>query len=964
MSVNEIRIGGARQHNLKNVSVTIPRGKLVVFTGVSGSGKSSLAFDTLYAEGQRRYVESLSVYARQFLDQLEKPDVDYIEGLSPAIAIEQRTSGGNPRSTVATTTEIYDFLRLLFAHLGTAHHPETGKPLKRETVQQIADRVLALPEGTPVQLLAPLILDQKGEFRDIVEKMKRDGYVRARIDGAITEIENVTGLDRNKHHTIEAVIDRVKVTPGARQRVAESLETALREGRGIVVVLRHDADGKTREWRSSNRNFDPETGAHFEEMTPRHFSFNSPQGACPVCHGLGVGQVFDPELVVPDPAATLEEMPIAPWKRGNAGMAAIYKAQLAAVASHYGLGQLMDRKWEETPEAFRNTMLHGSGEEVIPFAIGKKSTEKPFEGVLPQLARLYRESESELTRQRLARFMSRETCEACHGARLKKEVLAVTLAAAGPLSASPPEVLNIDQLCRLSVEAAFRFVTRLEKTFTAAQEKIGRDIVRELKGRLKFLVEVGLGYLELNRESGTLSGGESQRIRLASQIGSQLTGVLYILDEPSIGLHQRDNDRLLAVLRQLRDLGNSLVVVEHDDDTIRAADYLVDLGPYAGVRGGQVVAAGTVAEVEANEKSLTGRYLSGRDRIEVPKARVQPRPGNPWLKVIGARENNLKNVDAAFPLGLFTCVTGVSGSGKSTLVNDVLSRALFRHFHGSKERPGLHDRIEGVDFLDKVVEIDQSPIGRTPRSNPLTYTGAFNGIRDLFAQLPSSRVRGYGAGRFSFNVAGGRCEHCEGGGMTVIEMNFLPPVYVPCEVCNGRRFNRETLEITYKGRTIADVLEMTVDDGLALFRNIPAVGDKLEALASVGLGYIRLGQQGTTLSGGEAQRIKLAAELAKKATGRTVYLLDEPTTGLHWADIELLLAVLGKLRDAGNTLIVIEHNLHLIKCADYVIDLGPEGGKAGGKIVATGTPEDIAANPESRTGHYLKTVLSPAGRGR
>ncbi len=954
MSANEIRIGGARQHNLKNVSVTIPRGKLVVFTGVSGSGKSSLAFDTLYAEGQRRYVESLSVYARQFLDQLEKPDVDFIEGLSPAIAIEQRTSGGNPRSTVATTTEIYDFLRLLFAHIGTPHHPETGKPLKRETVQQIADRVLALPEGTPVQLLAPLISEQKGEFRDIVEKMKRDGYIRARIDGTVTEIENLTGLDRNKVHTIEAVIDRLKVVPGARQRLAESLETALREGRGVVTVLRHDADGRTREWKASNRSFDPETGAHFEEMTPRHFSFNSPQGACPVCHGLGVGQVFDAALVVPDLEATLEEMPIAPWRRGNAGMAALYKAQLAAVADHFGV--LADRKWCETPERFRHVMLNGSGDDPIRFAVGKKVSERPFEGVLPQLGRLYRESESELTRQRLSRFMTRETCGACGGARLKKEVLAVTLAAEPADPSLPPEILNIDGLCRLSVEAALGFVARLEKTFNAEQEKIGRDILRELKGRLGFLVEVGLGYLELNRESGTLSGGEAQRIRLAAQIGSRLTGVLYILDEPSIGLHQRDNDRLLTVLRQLRDLGNSVIVVEHDDDTIRAADYLVDLGPFAGVRGGQIVAAGTVAEVEASERSLTGRYLSGRDRIEVPKARMHPRPGQ-WLKVIGARENNLRKIDAAFPLGLFTCVTGVSGSGKSTLVNDVLCRALFRHFHGAKERPGLHDRIEGCDFLDKVVVIDQSPIGRTPRSNPLTYTGAFNGIRDLFAQLPSSRVRGYGAGRFSFNVAGGRCEHCEGGGMKVIEMNFLPPVYVPCDVCGGRRFNRETLEITFKGRTIADVLEMTVDEGLSLFRNIPSVGDKLEALASVGLGYIRLGQQGTTLSGGEAQRIKLAAELAKKATGRTVYLLDEPTTGLHWADVELLLGVLGKLRDAGNTLIVIEHNLHLIKCADYVIDLGPEGGKAGGRIIATGTPEEIAEHPGSFTGRYLKGVL-------
>jgi excinuclease ABC subunit A len=957
MSPEEIRIGGARQHNLQNVSLTIPRRKLVVFTGVSGSGKSSLAFDTLYAEGQRRYVESLSVYARQFLDRMEKPEVDFIEGLSPAIAIEQRTSGGNPRSTVATTTEIYDFLRLLFAHVGTARHPQTGKPLRRQTIQQIVDQILAYPEGTPVHLLAPRVENQKGEFRDILEKMKRDGFIRARIDGAIVELEHLTGLDRHKAHTLEAVIDRLKVAPAARQRLADSLETALREGSGVVTVVRGDAEGKTKDWKASTRNYDPESGHHFEELTPRHFSFNSPQGACPVCHGLGTGQVFDPDLVIPDPARPLADMPVAPWRKGNAGLAALYRNQLLAVAAHFN--EPPERPWSETSELFRRVLLEGSGEETIRFEVpsakgAKKVTDKPFEGVLPQLARLHHESTSELTRQRLQYYMVREPCRACGGARLKPEVLAVTL----DIPRDPlPESLNIDRFCRLPVTEALAFLERLAPTLTATQEKVVHDVLRELRDRLGFLVETGLGYLELNRESGTLSGGEAQRIRLASQIGSRLTGVLYILDEPSIGLHQRDNDRLLAVVRRLRDLGNSVIVVEHDEDTIRAADYLVDLGPGAGVRGGRVVAAGTVAEVAANERSPTGRYLSGRDKIPVPKVR---RPGTgDRLRVVGARENNLQNLTVDFPLGAMTCVTGVSGSGKSTLVNDILCRALFRHFHGSKERPGLHDRIEGLDFLDKAVVIDQSPIGRTPRSNPLTYTGAFNGIRDLFALLPSSRVRGYGPGRFSFNVAGGRCEHCEGAGVIAIEMNFLPAVYVTCEVCQGKRFNRETLEITYKGRTIADVLEMTVDDGLSFFRNIPAVSDKLEALAAVGLGYLKLGQQGTTLSGGEAQRIKLATELAKRATGRTVYLLDEPTTGLHWADIELLLTVLQKLRDAGNTLIVIEHNLHLIKCADHVIDLGPEGGREGGRVVALGTPEQVAANPASHTGRHLRDVLGP-----
>ncbi|MDE1170281.1 MAG: excinuclease ABC subunit UvrA [Verrucomicrobium sp.] len=950
MSTEEIRIGGARTHNLKNLTLSIPRGKLVVFTGVSGSGKSSLAFDTLYAEGQRRYVESLSVYARQFLDQMEKPDCDYLEGLSPAIAIEQRTSAGNPRSTVATTTEVYDFLRLLFAHLGVPHHPKTGKPLRRLSTQQIVDHVLAWPEGTPVHLLAPLVAGEKGEFRDVIERMKREGFIRARIDGVVTEVENLTGLDKKQPHTIEAVVDRLKVAPDVRSRLTDSLEIALRAGRGVAGFLYRDAAGKSREWRASTQNFDPETGFHFGELTPRHFSFNSPQGACPACHGLGTAPVFDPALIVPDGEKALSEMPVAPWRRSNAGLAALYRQQLAAVAAHYG--QPLETPWDKTSEEFRQVLLHGSGDEPMPLPGGKGAmVRRPWAGVLPQLRNLYEESQSELTRQRLAGFMTAEPCPVCAGARLKPEILAVTLGEDVP-GLSP---LNIDQFCRLPVAAALDFVEKLAPSLDETRRKIAGDVLRELRGRLGFLVQTGLGYLTLSRESGTLSGGEAQRIRLAAQLGARLTGVLYILDEPSIGLHQRDNDRLLEVLRALRDLGNSVIVVEHDEDTIRAADYLVDLGPGAGLRGGHLVAAGTPAQVAADERSLTGRYLSGREKIPVPRARTEPSRG--WLTVHGARENNLKDVDAAFPIGLFTCVTGVSGSGKSTLVNDVLCRALFRYFYNSKEKPGAHGRIDGLQLVDKAVVIDQSPIGRTPRSNPLTYTGAFNGIRDLFAQLPSARVRGYGPGRFSFNVKGGRCEHCEGAGVLAIEMNFLPAVYVTCEACQGKRFNRETLEITYKGRNIYDVLELTVDDGLSFFRNIPAVSDKLEALAAVGLGYLKLGQPGTTLSGGEAQRVKLAAELAKRATERTVYLLDEPTTGLHWADIELLLRVLLKLRDQGSTLICIEHNLHLIKCADYVLDLGPEGGEAGGRIVAQGTPEEVAASPQSLTGRYLKTVL-------
>jgi excinuclease ABC subunit A len=949
MAMEEIRIGGARQHNLKNVSLTLPRNKLVVLTGVSGSGKSSLAFDTLYAEGQRRYVESLSTYARQYLEQMEKPDVDFIEGLSPAIAIEQRTAGGNPRSTIATTTEIHDFLRLLFAHLGQPHHPKTGKPLRRWSVQQMVDRVLAAKEGTPVQILAPVIQKQKGEFRDTVEKLRREGFVRARFDGKIFELEQPPRLDKSRSHTIEAVIDRLKISDAIKTRLTDSLELALKTGNGVVTVLFGPPDAITEELTLSNQNFDPDTGYRYAEITPRHFSFNSPQGACPVCDGLGTESVFDPALLIPDGSVALEDMPVAPWRRASPALAKLYKGQLTALAAAFN--EPMSRLYRECGDAFQRALIEGTGEEKISFTTtrqGKTVTiEKPFEGLIAQLTRLHAESKSELTRHRLHQYMTRITCRTCHGARLRPEVLAVTLG--GP----PGTGLNIAQFSHLSIMAAQRWLEAW--TITPQEEKIGGEVRREILLRLGFLNHVGLGYLGLDRESGTLSGGEAQRIRLATQIGSKLTGVLYILDEPSIGLHQRDNERLLETLRELRDLGNTVIVVEHDEDTIRAADYLVDLGPHAGLRGGQIVAAGTVAEVLANPKSLTGQFLNGTQSIRVPKTRLPTNNG--FVRVVNARENNLRNVTVGFPIGLMTCVTGVSGSGKSTLVNDVLCRALFRHFYHSKETPGAHDGIDGLDLIDKAIVIDQTPIGRTPRSNPLTYTGAFNSIRDLFAQLPSSRVRGYGPGRFSFNVKGGRCEHCEGDGVIKIEMNFLPPVYVTCEACGGRRFNRETLEITYKGLNIADVLGMTVDDGLNFFRNVPAAADKLEALAAVGLGYLHLGQQATTLSGGEAQRVKLAAELAKRATGRTMYIMDEPTSGLHFADIEQLLAVLFKLCNAGNTLVIIEHQLDVIKCADYVIDLGPEGGEGGGQIVAKGTPEFVAAQPGSYTGQFLRKVL-------
>jgi excinuclease ABC subunit A len=1049
-----IRIGGAREHNLKNLTLNIPRDKLVVITGLSGSGKSSLAFDTIYAEGQRKYVESLSAYARQFLDQMQKPDVDFIEGLSPAIAIEQRSSGSSPRSIIATTTEIYDYLRLLYAHVGQPYCPETGVPIVRQTTSDIVDKILTLPPRTRVMLLAPVVRDEKGEFRDVVERLSREGFVRARVDGDLVELANGVRikLDPKARHTIEAVVDRLVIDEKIRVRLSDSVETALRWGQGVLLTLHQEPDSESKvqgpkskvptretgaaqesgitnhgsrvtpppslkpqpstlnpsawvETLHSNRNLSPATGKSYEPLTPKHFSFNAPAGACPVCHGLGQKLVFDESLMVPDPEKSLEQGAVLPWRRGGKRMVVYYKGLLRGVAKHYQ--QSMEVPYKALPEDFQRVLLWGSGETEIEFTFwraGKMSkVMRPFEGVVPNLQRLYQESESEFTRNRLKGFMSPQFCDACQGRRLKPEILAVTLgdAAAGerfkgverdaccvsetesapsipshtpriandqspisqatsPITHHPSRItlpgLSIMDLCSLSVERADEFFATLK--LTEFQEKIAHELIKEIRARLGFLMNVGLGYLTLDRESSTLSGGEAQRIRLATQIGAGLVGVLYILDEPSIGLHQRDNDRLLRTLAGLRDLGNSVLVVEHDADTIRHADYILDLGPGAGVRGGELVAAGTLAEVLAHPHSLTAKYLRGELSIPIPRHRIKPSPDRGWLEVIGARENNLKNIDVRIPLGTLTCVTGVSGSGKSTLVDDILRRALFRKFFGSKERPGAHRALKGFENLDKVIVIDQTPIGRTPRSNPATYTGMFNSIRDLFARLPTAKIRGYGSGRFSFNVKGGRCEKCQGDGLIKIEMHFLPPVYVTCEACNGRRYNRETLEITYKGQNIADVLDMTVDEAATFFRAVPKVYEPLLTLAEVGLGYIRLGQSATTLSGGEAQRVKLGAELSRKATGRTLYILDEPTTGLHFHDVAKLLEVLFKLRASGNTLLVIEHNLDVIKTADWIIDLGPEGGDAGGQIVAQGPPETVAECPASHTGRYLASTLA------
>ena len=970
MPAQVIKISGARQHNLKNLHVEIPREKLVVITGLSGSGKSSLAFDTLYAEGQRRYVESLSAYARQFLDQMEKPDVDFIEGLSPAIAIEQRSAGANPRSTIATTTEIYDYLRVLFSAVGQPHDPTTGKPVHRQTPQQIVDQILAYEPNSKIIVLAPLVQNQSGEFRDVFERLKREGFVRARIDGEIVELDRPepVRLKKSDRHTIEAVVDRLIVREGIRIRLTDSVETALKWGANKLSILkekkipnaqRSTANVQSEDWeevRYSTNYSAGDSDFSLDELTPKHFSFNSHLGACPACHGLGTQLVIDSELMISDETKTIAEGAITPWRRGTKRMQAYYRQLQGALVKHFQINE--DVPFADLPAEFKNALYFGTNGTPIEMNLGGNGEKKrPFEGLVPQMQRLYEQTQSEFTRNRIRAFMTREPCKTCGGARLKPEILAVTI------KDRQGRELNIHRFSEQTTEAAARYIHNLE--LTAAQKKVIADVVREVQSRLQFLVEVGLGYLTLDRESGTLSGGEAQRIRLATQIGSGLAGVLYVLDEPSIGLHQRDNARLLGTLRRLRDLGNSVIVVEHDEETIRAADHIVDLGPGAGPRGGEIVAQGKLEEILHAKNSLTADYLSGRLRIPVPKHRTPARfPRNRltkseegWLILQGATENNLKNIEVAFPLGCFTCVTGVSGSGKSTLVDDILRRALFRRFYNSKERPGAYRALRGVEQIDKAIVIDQSAIGRTPRSNPVTYTGAFGPIRELFAQLPAARVRGYGAGRFSFNVKGGRCENCEGGGLIKIEMHFLPDVYVQCEVCHGRRYNRETLEITYKGKNIADVLDLTVDEAARFFRNVPSISDKLNALLDVGLGYLQLGQAGTTLSGGEAQRVKLATELAKKATGRTVYILDEPTTGLHFADIEKLLQVLMKLRDAGNTLIVIEHNLEMIKCADWIIDLGPEGGERGGELVGVGAPEEIVDLAQSHTGKYLRPLL-------
>jgi excinuclease ABC subunit A len=958
-----ISIRGAREHNLKNIDVELPRDRLVVLTGLSGSGKSSLAFDTIYAEGQRRYVESLSAYARQFLEMMQKPDVDQIDGLSPAISIEQKTTSRNPRSTVGTVTEIYDYMRLLWARIGVPYSPATGLPIESQTVSQMVDRVLALPEGTRLYLLAPVIRGRKGEYRkEIADWMKR-GFQRLKIDGKFYEIAEAPALDKKFKHDIDVVVDRIVVRADIAQRLAESFETALKLAEGLAVA--EIADGPTTQSgakaNKSKNDSDsrlifsekfacPVSGFTIPEVEPRLFSFNNPFGACPACGGLGVEQKIDAELVIPDKDATLRKGAIAPWAKSSSPY---YTQTLEALAKHCKF--TLDTKWKDLPKAARDVILYGSGEETIRFSYddGMRSyeTRKAFEGVITNLERRWRETESDWAREEIAKYFTDIPCAACNGFRLKPEALCVKVGG-----------LHIGNVAEMSVKRAGEWFVELPKQLTAKQNEIAVRVLKEIRERLKFLVDVGLEYLTLARASGTLSGGESQRIRLASQIGSGLTGVLYVLDEPSIGLHQRDNARLLETLKRLRDLGNTVLVVEHDEDAIRIADHVVDVGPGAGVHGGQIVAQGTPADIMRNPASLTGQYLTGAKVIDVPERRG--RDPRRTLKLIGARGNNLKTVTAEIPLGLFTCVTGVSGGGKSTLLIDTLYNAVARKLNGASLAPAPHDRIEGLEHIDKIIDIDQSPIGRTPRSNPATYTGAFTPIREWFAALPEAKARGYEPGRFSFNVKGGRCEACQGDGVIKIEMHFLPDVYVTCDVCKGKRYNRETLDVLFRGKSIADVLDMTVEEALEFFKAVPRVRDVLALLHRVGLDYIHVGQQATTLSGGEAQRVKLAKELSKRATGRTLYILDEPTTGLHFHDVAKLLDVLHELTDQGNTVLVIEHNLEVIKTADWVIDLGPEGGDGGGEIVAAGTPEDLVREKRSYTGQFLKPVLARGGPRR
>ncbi len=940
--MSSIVVRGAREHNLKNVDVEIPRDQLTVITGLSGSGKSSLAFDTIYAEGQRRYVESLSSYARQFLELMGKPDVDSIEGLSPAISIEQKTTSRNPRSTVGTVTEIHDYMRLLWARAGIPYSPATGLPIEAQTVSQMVDRVMAMKEGTRLLLLAPVVRDRKGEYRKELAELQRRGFTRAKVDGTLYDIAEVPALNRKTKHTVEAVVDRIVVRAGAEQRLADSFETGL----GMVpdgIVYAEDADNQARTVFSS-RFACPVSGFTIEDIEPRLFSFNSPHGACPACDGLGVETFFDPAMVVPDERRSLAEGAIAPW---TGAMSPYFDQTLQSLARHFKV--TTRTPWAELPERVRDAILHGTGSTPVEMTYKDSaraySVNKPFEGVLRNLERRYRETDSAWAREEMSRYQAEKPCEVCHGARLKPEALAVKV-----------DRQTIAEASDLSIRHALEWFRGVEATLTPQRAEIARRILREIVERLQFLVDVGLDYLSLSRGSTTLSGGESQRIRLASQIGSGLTGVLYVLDEPSIGLHQRDNERLLGTLKRLKSLGNTVLVVEHDEDAIRQADYLIDMGPRAGRNGGHVIARGTPAEVAANPASLTGDYLSGRRRIEVPASR---RPYNPkrLLTVVGATGHNLKNVSASFPLGTFTCVTGVSGGGKSTLVIDTLYKAASRRLMGSGEVPSVHTRIDGLNELDKIIDIDQSPIGRTPRSNPATYTDLFAPIRDWFAELPESRLRGYKSGRFSFNVKGGRCEACQGDGVLKIEMHFLPDVFVTCDTCKGARYNRETLEVKFRGHSIAEILAMTVDEAQPLFSAVGRINDRLSILQRVGLGYVSLGQQSTTLSGGEAQRIKLAKELARRATGRTLYILDEPTTGLHFEDTAKLLEVLHALVDHGNTVVVIEHNLEVIKTADWVIDMGPEGGDGGGRIVAEGTPEAVAGMAASHTGRFLAPLL-------